>query len=1134
MWVGSYLGDRSRKKKLHDGPDFGLLHIAADGQSRWEAIQGQQHFPYRYNLLVDQQDNLWLAMPRGLTRLTDGASESLIPAALLQPDEISSIFQDREDSIWIGYLSSGISQVKKGCFSAYGAEVGMPGGSIVPITGDGQGGLWIGAACGGLFHFREGRGSLFSPAGGPSTDCVWSLLRDRSGALWVGTWGNGVYLLQGSRSRRITRDDGLAGNIVLALCQDRSGAVWIGCREGLSVYRDGRLTTYRQAEGLVNDTVHVISEDARGRLWIGTENGISQWENGRFHNLTIADGLSNGSIRDIYEDSEGTVWIGTYGGGLNRLKNGRFFHFNTGNGLYDNVVSRVIEDDAGNLWMTCNRGVFHASRCEMDDFTSGQAAYYTCYSYGREEGMRSSECNGGGQPTGCKGEDGRLWFPTIKGLVAVNPRQKGGLAPKVIVERVNADDRSLSANGELTLGPGVKRLVFYYVGLSFRSAEKVGFRCRLEGFDRDWVQVGNSRTMTYTNLAPGAYTFRVIACSNDGVWNRTGALVRLHIRPYFYQTTFFLLTCGLVLVLLGAAVYGVRVHGLRRRECQLSQLVEQRTGELHQALDQLERAKRDLEEANATLESRVQERTEEFVQANLHLQAENAERRQAEAALRSSENRYRTLFDGVPVGLYRITPSGRFLDANRALVGFLGYENREEVLSHSLEDFQVRAEEWHQFHLLMERDGQARNFEMQYRRRDGSIIWVRTNCQAVQYQDERTNFYEGSIEDITELRKLEQHLMHTQKMESIGTLASGISHDFNNILTVISASGSMLEVKLPAGDPLQPYLRHILDSTERASYLTRSLLAFSRKQTIDPQPIHLHPLIDEVGGFLKRLLSDDIVLTVRADDEDLVIVADRTQIELVLVNLATNARDAMPAGGELTVASTRVEIVPAMAQAHKVNAGLYAQIAVSDTGQGMDEHVKAQIFDPFFTTKELGKGTGLGLSIVYGIVHQHNGFIDVYSEPGKGTTFKIYLPVSTQVPQRVAPAHMEADFRGRGETVLLVEDDPDVRETCSLILKEFGYQVLVAENGEKALASFQAQRRDIRLVILDVMMPRMHGQQVYTALKQVDAQVKAIFISGYPSHILAQRGLLLDGQVFVSKPIVASVLLRQMRQLLDS
>ena len=390
-----------------------------------------------------------------------------------------------------------------------------------------------------------------------------------------------------------------------------------------------------------------------------------------------------------------------------------------------------------------------------------------------------------------------------------------------------------------------------------------------------------------------------------------------------------------------------------------------------------------------------------------------------------------------------------------------------------------------------------------------------------------------TINDVTEQRRLEDQLRQSQKMEAIGTLAGGIAHDFNNILTAIIGYGNLIKMKMTPDDRHRPSIDQILASADRAAHLTQGLLAFSRKQVIKPQPVDLNDVVRKVEKFLQRIIGEDISLSTQLSEKSLIAMADSTQIEQVLMNFATNARDAMPGGGALTISTQEMDIGDDFVAMHGFGEpGKYALIAVSDTGQGMDEQTRNKIFEPFFTTKEPGKGTGLGLAIVYGIIKQHNGNINVYSEQGRGSTFKIYLPlIVTSVVE--ATAEMATPPRGGKETILLAEDDREVRDLTVMILKDYGYRVIEAVDGQEALEKFAGRSREIDLLILDVIMPRKSGKEVYDAIKVEFPEISTLFISGYTADIIHKKGISEAGLDFISKPVSPFELLRKIREILD-
>jgi PAS domain S-box-containing protein len=391
-----------------------------------------------------------------------------------------------------------------------------------------------------------------------------------------------------------------------------------------------------------------------------------------------------------------------------------------------------------------------------------------------------------------------------------------------------------------------------------------------------------------------------------------------------------------------------------------------------------------------------------------------------------------------------------------------------------------------------------------------------------------------TIVDITEKRKLEDQLQQAQKMEAIGQLAGGIAHDFNNILSAIVGYASLIKKRTDEGSMLRSYSEQVLLASQRAASLTRQILAFGRKQIITLRPVRVNEVIKALETLLRRTLGEDIEIVTVLTDGEAIVQADAGQIEQVMMNLATNARDAMPSGGKLIITTEVNAFDEASAHQHGFErAGAYVLIAVSDTGVGMDEQTRQRIFEPFFTTKELGKGTGLGLSIVYGIIKQHNGQISVYSEAGKGTTFRIYLPL-TKDTVRERQGLVQATVRGGTETLLLAEDSDELRAFAQHVLEEFGYRVIVAKDGEEAVARFRENQDTVRLCLFDVVMPRKNGKEALAEIRTVRTGMKALFMSGYATDVLREKDGIAEDIPLLSKPIVPDELLRKVREVLDA
>jgi PAS domain S-box-containing protein len=507
-------------------------------------------------------------------------------------------------------------------------------------------------------------------------------------------------------------------------------------------------------------------------------------------------------------------------------------------------------------------------------------------------------------------------------------------------------------------------------------------------------------------------------------------------------------------------------------------------------------------------------------------------------ALRESEGRYRLLLESVTDYIYTtLVENGRPVATSHGsgCVAVTGYTSEEYAADPGLWLSMVYGED----RLIVMEQANAVlagktpiTIEHRIIHKDGRIRWIRNTPVPRHNQEGGLICYDGIVTDITEQKTLEHQLFQAQKMEAIGQLAGGIAHDFNNILTAIIGFCTLIEMNMKKDDLQRSNLSNVLAAADRAADLTRSLLAFSRKQIINSQPADLNQIINKTEKFLKRIIGEDIDFKAVVCQDVLTVNADSGQIEQVLMNLATNARDAMPKGGLLSLETGTVEMDDEYIKAHGYGEpGRYACISVSDSGEGMDETTCKKVFEPFFTTKEVGKGTGLGLSIAYGIIKQHNGFIDVCSEPDKGTTFKIYLPLIHAAIAEKQTGKEETFERGT-ETILVADDDAAMRELVEKILTMFGYTVIMAVDGSDAVARFRANKERIDLVILDIIMPKMNGKEAFDEMRKLNPAVKGLFISGYTSDIVHKRGMLDQSLDFVSKPLNPKTLLIKIRDVL--
>lgn len=556
----------------------------------------------------DQEGNLWLFTEKELIRYREGRFTRYSAQDLLASNNIRAVFCDREGTIWIGTNENGLYRLTRRFLTAYSKADGLIANIVYPICEDQSGNIWLGSGA-GLNRFADGRFAAYRLAGASNRGSLASspaqkrldvraLHADREGSLWIGSSVGLMRLKDGNLSFHSHSVPGTN-----AILRDREGNLWVGGTSELVKERDGVITYYTAKEGLPNNHMTVLYEDTRGNLWAGTRGGLARLAGDRFISFTTKEGLAGNRIRSLYEDRDGALWIGTFDSGLSRLKDGRFTSYTTREGLFNNGVFQILEDQRGNFWISCNRGIYRVSRQQLNDYADGKVSVINSVGYGIEDGMLSTECNGERQPAGIKARDGRLWFPTQDGVVVIDPElvPYNYQPPLVSIESVMIESKSVGFENGISLEPGQTDLEISFSAPGSFKAEYVQFRFKLIGADDHWTDVGTRRTVRYSHLPPGNYSFKLIAANSDGVWNEIGAALEIYKKPYFYQTRWFFALSVVAAVAMAVSIYALRVHSLKANEKRLTRLVDERTTELRERTEQLEVANDKLEKL-ATLD----------------------------------------------------------------------------------------------------------------------------------------------------------------------------------------------------------------------------------------------------------------------------------------------------------------------------------------------------------------------------------------------------------------------------------------------------------------------------------------------------------------------------------------------------
>lgn len=475
----------------------------------------------------------------------------------LVADSVQDVYQDREGTIWVG-TQTGLSRLTKAGITSFSAADGLADDNVYSIFQDKRGKIWIGSWT-GLTIYENGTFQNVSEKFGLLNDDVTAIYEDREDNLWIATWSGKILRVSNGQITHLQQNEQLGGHI-RAIYQDRAGKIWFGTNKGLVKFENGKFTVQN---GISGKSVYAIHEDKSGQFWFGSDGGLIKFKDGIF---TQQDGVSTNTVRTIYEDKDGTLWIGMYDSGLYRYQNGQFTHYTTNEGLFDNGIFQIIEDQSGNFWISCNLGVYRVKKSELNDLAEKRLSKITSVPYNKRDGMLNSECNGGSQPAGMMAQDGRIWFPTQKGVAIITPNliPYNNLPPPVVIESVIVDNKPINFYVPIEMQPEQTNLEINYSGLSFINPELVKFKYKLEGLDTDWTDAASRRTAYYAHLPPGKYRFLVTAANRDGIWNEQGTLLEIEVFPPFWRTVWFLTLIVFAVALIAFLFYRWRTGTLKK------------------------------------------------------------------------------------------------------------------------------------------------------------------------------------------------------------------------------------------------------------------------------------------------------------------------------------------------------------------------------------------------------------------------------------------------------------------------------------------------------------------------------------------------------------------------------------------
>ncbi len=1070
IWCGSTTGEITKYRNGYFEP------VDEPTEQKNRSIQ---------SFAIDKQNNIWIATTgQGLLRYKDGIFQRYTSKHGLSADAIKSVFIDKENNLWVGTSGAGLNKLRDYSISTYTIRDGLPNNAVYSIYQDAASRIWIATAGSGLCYLEKDKLKNIDASNAIDNKSIRSISDDGEGSIFLGTNGSGLFRFKYGKFLALLNQNTIKEKTVKALFKDSKGTVWIGTSSFCYYYKSGKFNIFLPEKENPRN-VRAIVNDSKGNIWFGCgAHGVYKWNGNKLIHFGEKEGLKINDVLYLYVDKEDNVWIPT-ARGLSLIRNGKITNFQMEGLLSDLMFFCCVEDHFGDLWLSSNIGIVAVSKKELIEYADGSGKSFTTRYFGKDDGLLSTECNGGSQPCGLITDDGRVWFPTMNGIAIVDPekiRTPKNVVPNVIIESLIVNDSSLALDKTIELPASDDRFEFHFSCLSLKNPLKNRYKYKLEGLNPDWIDAGNRNIVYYNNIPPGKYIFRVIAANSDGIWNMEGASINLNINPAFYQTIWFYIFTGLFCLGLGYTIYLYRMRSLEANKQNLSKLVEEKTSQLNKEL---------------------------------------SEREITQKELMASEERYKFVIEGSNEVFYDWQIQVNVVVYSSKWAELLETEYAQIEGATDSWDNALHPDDKEPVMFSLERHFKAETpfFEMEYRiiTHKGNVRWIYDRGKVVlRDESDKPIRMSGTLHDITDRKRLEDEFLKMKKIESIGVLAGGIAHDFNNILTSILGNISLAKFKFENKD--YGKIPELLTNSEKASFrakdLTYQLLTFSKGGSPIIKTSSLKNLIIDACSFAAH--GTNVVHDIDISDNIWLVDIDEGQISQVVQNIVINATQAMPNGGKIRLkAENYIHNSTLRSDLHLTN-GEYVKVTISDEGIGIPKEVMEKIFDPYFSTKESGQG--LGLATTYSIIKKHNGIITVESEISKGSTFIFYLPRSNGSTTYSQP---ERPVLSGNSRILVMDDDEMVRELLVEMLSGIGYDVATAENGTEAIKKYSESLSNNKFdcVIMDLTIPGdMGGKETIERLKQIDPEIKAIVSSGYSNDPIMSGYKQYGFAAVISKP----------------